>query len=436
MAQFTTWAELESCNFALWCFSYGAHRRAQSIREDRQGPLLDLSGHRAAPPRRRLQVTAALGAAVALLLFALPTTGTRARQDPPPAAAGAPGANATLDRAISHRLIVNAHEHIQSPREVAKLIAVMDELGIAKTLLMGSARFTITLRPEDGFTRYDENNAAIMRIAAAEPGRFEAWPTIDPRDPEKLDKARALVARGAKGIKLYLGHGFVDKRTNEYLFHSMAMDDARMLPFYAWCQDSFLPIMYHVNPYKPGFAEEFIAVLTRFPDLKVIAPHFILSSIKDSRLQEFLDTFPNLYSDISFGHDDFLIAGLKRISRKPGKFKRLFSKYPGRFLFGTDLVVTEHPRKSPAWMAARVRAYLGMLATDSYEVDFLPDRRLRGLGLSGDALERILYRNYEAFMALRPRGTAITRDIDWTRMGVAKTGRAAGTTLPPPAVAP
>ena len=342
--------------------------------------------------------------------------------------------NATLDRAMSGRLIVNAHEHIQSPREVAKLKAVMDELGVAKTLLMGSPRFTITLKPEHGFTRYDENNAAIMRIVEAEPERFEAWPTIDPRDPEKLDKVRRLVAEGAKGIKLYQGHGFVDKRINEYLFHSMAMDDPRMLPFYAWCQANFVPIMYHVNPFKPGFAEEFIAVLNGFPDLKVIAPHFILSSIKDSRLQEFLDTFPNLYSDISFGHDDFLIAGLKRISRDPGKFKRLFAKYPERFMFGTDLVVTEHPRKSTAWMGARFQAYLSMLATNSYEVDFLPSKRLRGLGLTGATLERILYRNYESFMALRPQDTEITRDIDWTRMGVAKTSRTAGTTIPPAAV--
>ncbi|MDJ0864538.1 MAG: amidohydrolase family protein [Myxococcota bacterium] len=340
--------------------------------------------------------------------------------------------NATLQRAMSRRLIVNAHEHIQSSREVAKLKSVMDELGISKTLLMGSARFTITLRPKDGFTRYDENNAAIVGIAAAEPGRFEAWPTIDPRDPENLDKARRLMAQGAKGIKLYLGHGYIDERTNEYLFHSMAMDDPRMLSFYAWCQANFVPVMYHVNPFKPGFAEEFIAVLTGFPDLKIIAPHFILSSIKDSRLQEFLDTFPNLYSDISFGHDNFLIPGLKRISRKPGKFKRLFEKYPDRFMFGTDLVVTEHPRKTPAWMSVRFRAYLSMLATSSYEVDFLPDRQLRGLGLSGAILEGILYRNYETFMALRPRGTQITRQIDWTKMGVARTGRKKGTTTPPP----
>jgi predicted TIM-barrel fold metal-dependent hydrolase len=341
-------------------------------------------------------------------------------------------ANATLARAMSERRIVNAHEHIQSAREAGKLRAVMDELGIGKTLLFGTSWFTITLDPRHGFTRYDQNNAAIMSLQNAEPERFEAWPTLDPRDPEKLAKIRRLVAQGAKGVKLYLGHGYIHKRPNAYLFHSMAMDDPRMMAFYAWCEANFVPIMYHVNPYKPGFAEEFIAVLRRFPDLKVIAPHFILSSIKSTRLREFLDTFPNLTSDVSFGHDDFLVKGLKRISRKPGKFKKLFRDYPDRFMFGTDLVVTEHPRKSAAWMGERVRAYLNMLAAETYEVDFLPGERLKGLALSGEALERILYRNYEDFMAARPRGTRITRTIDWSRMGVAKTGRKPGTTIPPP----
>jgi len=397
---------------------------------------------------RKNLVASALFAAVAGVLPYLLASAALAAQEPPgldrpakqsrllvdaaPDSAGSLPANATLARAIAERRIVNAHEHIQSAREVGKLKAVMDQLGIGRTLLFGSSWFTITLNPDHGFTRYDQNNAAIMRIIEAEPQRFEAWPTLDPRDPDKLAKIRGLVAQGAKGVKLYLGHGYVDKGTDAYLFHAMAMDDPAMLPFYAWCQENFVPIMYHVNPYKPGFAEEFIAVLTQFPDLKVIAPHFILSSIKSTRLREFLDTFPNLYSDVSFGHDDFLTKGLKRISRNPGKFKKLFRAYPDRFMFGTDLVVTEHPRKSTAWMSARVRAYLNMLAAESYEVDFLPGKRLNGLALSGEALERILYRNYEDFMAARPRGTRITRAIDWSRMGVARTGREAGTAIPPP----
>jgi predicted TIM-barrel fold metal-dependent hydrolase len=346
-------------------------------------------------------------------------------------------ANTTLARAIADQSIVNAHEHIQSAREVDKLLDVMNQLGVARTLLMGSSWFTITLNPRHGFTRYDENNAAIMAIYRADPQRFEPWPTINPLDPHKLDKVQRLVAQGARGIKLYLGHGYLDPSRGDYLFHVMAMDDPRMLPFYKWCEAHFVPLMYHVNPYKPGFAEEFIAVLTGFPNLKIIAPHFILSSIKESRLREFLDTFPNLYSDISFGHDDFLIAGLKRVSRNRKKFRSLFGEYAGRFLFGTDLVITEHRRKDAAWIETRFRAYLAMLSLDSYEVELLPGRPLNGLGLSGELLERILYRNYEALIASRPKGTEITRKINWANLGVVRTRGNDGTSIPtPPALPP
>jgi predicted TIM-barrel fold metal-dependent hydrolase len=278
-------------------------------------------------------------------------------------------ANTTLARAIADQSIVNAHEHIQSAREVDKLLDVMNQLGVARTLLMGSSWFTITLNPRHGFTRYDENNAAIMAIYRADPQRFEPWPTINPLDPHKLDKVQRLVAQGARGIKLYLGHGYLDPSRGDYLFHVMAMDDPRMLPFYKWCEAHFVPLMYHVNPYKPGFAEEFIAVLTGFPDLK--------------------------------------------------------------------MVITEHRRKDAAWIETRFRAYLAMLSLDSYEVELLPGRPLNGLGLSGELLERILYRNYEALIASRPKGTEITRKITWANLRVVRTRGNDGTSIPtPPALPP
>ena len=62
-----------------------------------------------------------------------------------------------------------------------------------------------------------------------------------------------------------------------------------------------------LNPVKSGFCEEFVAVLMQFPDMVVNCPHFILSSIKDSRLREFLDTFPNLYKVLLRGYEAALI---------------------------------------------------------------------------------------------------------------------------------
>lgn len=329
--------------------------------------------------------------------------------------------------------IINVHEHIESAREVPKLLEAMDRLDIATTVLVGSSRFTITLRHGDGFTEVDANNERLIEIMSRFPGRFEAWPTLDPADPAKLAKLESLVDRGATGLKLYLGHGLVDRTTGSWMFRPVAMDDEGMLGVYELCERRGLPICFHVNPgpKTPGFAQEFIEVLKRYPDLKVNCPHFMLSSIRDSRLRELLDTFPNLVTDISFGHDDFLIAGLRRISRNPDKFRDLLLAYPDRFLFGTDCVITGAGFKDAGWIEVRYRAYLDMLRESGYETPVIPGTRLRGLELPPSLLERILYRNAVEFFRAEPRGTVIRRAIDWRKMGVGKVHRRPGQLLPP-----
>lgn len=310
---------------------------------------------------------------------------------------------------------VNVHEHIESRRQVPQLLCAMDSLGIEKTVLLGSSWFTITLDPKVGFTRYDFNNEEILAISLEVPGRFEAWPTLNPHDPSKFDKLKRLHDRGASGLKLYLGHGYVSPMDGNYFFHTMAMDDPRMLPIYKYCAENFLPICFHVNPgpKTPGFAQEFVQVLQSFPDLLVIAPHWALSSIRLSRLRELLTKFPNLMTDISFGHDDYLTAGLRRISRTPQRYREFLADFPDRVMLGTDLVITAARQKTEAWIHVRMKAYLDMLTLDEYESDILPGQALRGMALNGIPLENILSENYKRFRRRRPEGTHVGRNVDW-----------------------
>jgi predicted TIM-barrel fold metal-dependent hydrolase len=342
--------------------------------------------------------------------------------------------DAYVRQAVTEHQIVDVHEHIQSIEQVPTMLAAMDQAGIGKVCLMGSSWFTITLDPSVGFTRYDENNDQLIKISEAYPGRFEAWPTMNPKDPQKLEKFKALVARGAKGLKLYLGHGYVIKKTNQYMFHTIAMDDPQMDPVYAYLQENFIPVVLHVNPspVAPGFAEEFVSVLKKYPDMKVVCPHYMLSSIKETRLEELLDTFPNLYTDVSFGHDDFLIPGLERISKNPVKFRHLFHTYSTRFMFSTDLVMTDDARKTQQWIYERFKTYLDTLTQSTYQTPLIPGVTLNGLALAPDLLERIFHKNYEDLMAAKPHGTEITRQINWKRMGVKQTLRKPGDTFAPP----
>jgi len=329
--------------------------------------------------------------------------------------------------------IINVHEHIQSLDQAKVHLTVMDKLGVERMALLGSSWFTITLRDEVGFTRYDENDEELMKIVRTYPGRFDAWPVINPVDPDKLDKFKALMDRGATGLKLFIGHGYTTRKTNEYIFHPIAMDDPQMMPVYDHCEKNGIPVLIYVNPspVKPGFCEEFVSVLQQFPDMVVNCPHFMLSSIKDSRLREFLATFPNLYTDISFG-DAFMKAGFTRISKNPTKFRKLFMDYPDRFMFGTDLVLTEARHKSEEWVHNQFQAYLDMLTRETYTTPCIPGETLRGVALSKELLDGVLFRNYDKFLARKPRGTKIARAINWSNMGVTPTRREPGQIFPPP----
>jgi len=345
--------------------------------------------------------------------------------------AAADDSAATIRRLVDEKRIINVHEHVQGEENTGTLLEEMDALGIGKTVLVGSPWFTISLYERAGFTRYDENNAAILAMAKAHPGRFEAWPTVDPTDPAKLDKVKAMVGEGATGVKLYLGHGYTS-RENRYIFHSVAMDDPGMTSLYDYLADNHIPICYHVNPAKPGFLDEFVQVLKAHPDLKVNTPHYFMSSMVHARIREMLRTFPNLFIDISFGHDDYLNSGLQRVSADRDAFRALFQEFPDRFMFGTDYVVTTLRPKTQEWYRVRTQAYLDMLSTEQYTTPLLPDRPLRGLALPPELLENILYRNFERFQDLKPEGTRIDRPLDWSQMRVRMHTRSPGQALPPP----
>lgn len=126
------------------------------------------------------------------------------------------------------------------------------------------------------------------------------------------------------------------------------------------------------------------------------------------------------------------MAGLHRISKSPGKFRRLFEDYPARFMFATDLVITNVSFKNPQWVQDRLKSYLDMLTQETYTTPVMPGETLAGLALPPELVERILCKNFAAFMALKPVDTKITRQVRWSKMGVTPTGRKPGEVLPPP----
>ena len=296
--------------------------------------------------------------------------------------------------------IINAHEHVQSEDNIPMLRNAMEDCQVEKMVILGTSDFTFYLDPDYGFTGYDENNETIVKISQEYPDEFAALVTMDPRDDDKLEKLKKYMEEGAAGVKLYNGHGsFYD------LFFNSPIDEPGMMEVYEYCEKEGIPILHHINTGR--FLEEMEHICQEHPDLIQIIPHFMLSSGNLTRLTRLMDTYPNLYTDISFGHPDFLVAGFGRISNNYLAFIEFMKKYQDRITYGTDLVVTTYMAKTRAYINDVHLAYMDLLEKDEFtlprsiynmmsrdareRVD--QDRVYRGLNLDDEALRMIYHDN-------------------------------------------
>jgi predicted TIM-barrel fold metal-dependent hydrolase len=295
--------------------------------------------------------------------------------------------------------IVNAHEHLQSVRAAERLLRVMDETSVAKTVIVGSSRRT-TVGMQNAFVQYEENNAQMLEAARRWPERFVPFVTIDTDDPNKLKKLERWIQKGARGLKLYSGHGD---------FHTRPLNVADMLDVYRYCEKHKVPIIFHVNGGR--YLDEFEPILRGFPDLQIICPHLCLLANNPETFRRLMDTYPQLMTDISFGVPAVMNEGIDKVSARPKRFREFLLAYPDRFLWGSDVVVTGHSRKDVRFLRDVFDAYFAMLARSSYsyqpydkEYHAKPGGPVErnGVALPPDVLRQILETNFTRINVPRP----------------------------------
>lgn len=305
--------------------------------------------------------------------------------------------------------IINGHEHIQDYEQAPKWLTAMDNVGISTTVLLGSPDATFLLKPSGRFNKYRENNEDLLILVQKYPQRFIAFPTIYTYDNDKLNLLKNYVECGAIGLKLFSGHyaSFYDVLG--------PLNHSTMYPVYEYCQNVQIPIIWHVNLGIDSIKAEFENVLKDFPNLIINVPHFMLSSVNlyqtngQGRLREFLEKYPNLYTDISFGY--WVKSGLWRISNNTKLFRDFMIEFQDRFTFGTDMVYTDHPRKNVEWITNLTQGYIDILekehfnltVKDDIEGDFNGDApgTHNGLNLPKDVLDKIYYYNMIKFLNAR-----------------------------------
>ncbi len=308
---------------------------------------------------------------IAVVFFAAPTAPAALTASAAEAAASpAPAAPAAAPADFS---IINIHEHMRSLWDAKRILPLMDELGISKMVLLGSPRQTFypgTIRDQK-FDEPDRNNWAVLRMQRKWPDRFLAFCVFQQEDPKIVDKLKFCLYRGAKGVKLFSGHGS---------FHTIPLDDPSLNEFYNALEEKQTPILWHVNTGK--YFDEFKAVLEAHPKLKIICAHYCLASKSRSKLRFLLETYPNVSFDTSFGSPEVLQQGIDTLKEGKEEFRELFMQYPTRFMFGTDYVLTKE--KTP----------------DGIRENFAQNRELleKTLELPQDILKKIYEENFINFL--------------------------------------
>jgi hypothetical protein len=139
-------------------------------------------------------------------------------------------------------------------------------------------------------------------------------------------------------------------------------------------------------------------MLRMFPDLVWIGAHMGGDSEHPDHLEALLEGYPNLYLDTSATKWQ-----VREVSPRRDAIRSLITRFPDRFLFGTDLVtrhglMREH-YVSRYWCQRTLWESSWEGPSPIADADYQPAEGesalpiLRGVGLSDDVLEKVYYRN-------------------------------------------
>ncbi len=299
---------------------------------------------------------------------------------------------------------MHSHAYATTPEMVDQWVKTMDEVGIKKTIILTMATGT----------KFDSLYAAY---AGRYPNRFEMWcgfdytgydkPGFGPAAVKELERCYKVGARGV-GELGDKGKGLFYSEPGPKAW-GMHPDDPRMDLLFEKCAELHMPVNLHVadpiwmyqpmdstndglmNAFEwrldnqpnivdnPGMLKILENTVKRHPNTIFIACHFANQSYDLNRLGRLLDTYPNLYADIS--------GRFAETATIPRFVKRFYNKYQDRLLYGTDMGFNKNMYR----ITFRV-----LETTDEhfYEIDWFGYHwAMNGFGLSNKVLKKVYYKN-------------------------------------------
>jgi predicted TIM-barrel fold metal-dependent hydrolase len=306
--------------------------------------------------------------------------------------------------------IVNFHDHAYKEIHTETYVAAAQAVGVVKTVLVASPKFTIYGKGHSKKEGFEENFQEILRISERWPGQFIPFTAIDPADPEKLAKVKRHHSEGAKGLKLYSGHSIFYEK-------DVGLMPPGMGDVLNYCGENNMPVLWHVRMGRYGkeFEEE---VLKKFPHVTFVVAHYGVAfwrpegKLMDD-LPRLLDTYKNLYFDTCLGTRKILVDGLVLMGKHRERFKNLLNSYPDRFVIGTDMVITGNPEKTVSWMGKVLWAVRDQMEQDEFRFDLAaawsryyrkknnPDGKIKGFALDDKVLKQIYQTNAMKLLGLK-----------------------------------
>lgn len=307
--------------------------------------------------------------------------------------------------------VIDYHNHLDSV-DPEDALRVMDACGVEKIV-------NITMKTGDAALRM------IDKFHQADPQRFATIGWMDWSDVAHPDfiartcaRLEQLAARGAVGIKFWKDLGLSVRDATGAL---LRIDDDRLAPIFDKAAALGLPVMFHTADPDAFFLpidahneryEELAAhpdwgfhgaqyskrelldqrdrVIAHHPHTTFVAAHVAESGENLARVEQLLETCPNVSVDIS--------ARASELGRQPYSARRFFLHFADRILFGTDLL----PETS------MYRLYFRFLETadEYFEYPSHASRQGRwniyGLHLPDDVLRKVYRENALRLLALKP----------------------------------
>ncbi len=287
-----------------------------------------------------------------------------------------------------------------SIEQAETMLAVGQEFGITQTVTMCPHGDVTPLR--ERFGPGLEFNAMINKR------------TADESDDEAMRNLERFLELGIKVVKLWSAPRgrerglIIDAPWRIEAIKRARSAGVRLVMVHVADPDAWFKTVY-ADAAKFGTKPEQYVGLERmmqmFPDLIWIGAHMAGDSEHPDHLQELLEKYPCFYIDTSATKWQ-----VREVSPRAEAHRALLTKYPDRFLFGTDLVTRHHLTREhyvsrywcqrtlweSDWVGPSPVADADYTATEGGPATPV----LRGLQLPDDVLESVYYRNAQRLLNL------------------------------------